>query len=90
MGISLMGLICYSGNHKETGVTCQNAVEEGFSVDRNTIDSWDKVGAAGPNKITMKCLENKKVRQDRTDNKTTQTPTSKKSISTDQLITMGY
>ena len=52
-------LICYSGNHKETGVTCQNAVEEGFSEERN-IYSWDKVGAAGPNEITMKCLENKK------------------------------
>ena len=80
MGISLMGLICYSGNHKETGVTCQNAVEEGFSEERN-IDSWDKVGAAGPNEITMKCLENKKVRQDRTDNKTTQTPTCIKTFS---------
>ena len=89
-----MGLICYGGIHEDTGVTCENALEEGFGEERN-IDSWDKVGAAGLNGITMKCLKSKKVRHDETDKDNPnynihQDIQSKNNFSSDQLIVMGY
>lgn len=73
---------------------CENALEEGFSEERN-IDSWDKVGAAGLNGITTSASKAKKVRHDGTDKDNPnydiqQDIQSKNNFSTDQLIVMGY
>eukprot|EP00956_Cyclotella_meneghiniana_P009718 scaffold13462_cov36-Cyclotella_meneghiniana.AAC.2 len=94
LGASLMGLICFGGSHDDTGVICRSAVDEGFSEERNN-DSWNKIGAAECNGITMKCLESKKVRHDGTDKDNPnydmyQDIQSKNSYSTRQLTVMGY
>jgi hypothetical protein len=64
LGLSTFGLIVYSGVCLIQNVVCKNAVNSAFNVELN-LHSWAEVGSVP---FTMKCLVNKKVGHDGTDN----------------------
>ena len=69
-GISAFLLLIYGGKCNDTGVECENAVQRAFNKEAN-LNAWNEVGAVGTDEtgrrtVTMKCINDKKVRHDGT------------------------
>ena len=55
---TIVGLLCFGGTDRETGLSCRNAHGEAFSVEKNKW-AWRKVGAAP---LTRACLSDPRIR----------------------------
>jgi hypothetical protein len=91
VGQSTFGMIVYGGICPVSGVECRNALKEKFCVSSNLL-AWAAVGAVP---FTKKCLENPKVRHDRTDERgpnfdVYQDIQSQNDYAVVQLNAMGY
>jgi hypothetical protein len=69
-GILAFLLLIYGGKCNDTGVECENAVQRAFNKEAN-LNAWNEVGAVGTDEngrrtVTMKCINDKKVRHDGT------------------------